>query len=247
MPPTASPLAPLAQQRWSVVAGILDRVAAESVLEIGCGLGAFGARLAERYRYVGVEQDEVSYRTAARRITAAGGRVVQGTVADVDGSGFDLVCAFEVLEHIEHDVAALAEWAARARPGGSVLLSVPAGPERYGAWDEAVGHFRRYSRAGLEATMREAGLEPVASTHYGWPLGFATEAVRNRLAGRPKAQPDGPMEARTGSSGRRLQPGPALGRVVQVGVRPFEAFQRLRPSTGVGLVALARRPAPAGV
>lgn len=246
MPRTASPLAPLAQQRWSVVTDVLDAVPAASVLEIGCGLGAFGARLAERYRYVGVEQDETSYRTAQPRITAAGGRVVLGTVADVDESGFDLVCAFEVLEHIDADVAALTEWATRARPGGSVLLSVPAGPERYGAWDEAVGHFRRYSRAGLEQAIRGAGLEPMSCTHYGWPLGFATEAVRNRLAGRSGGGADRPMEARTGSSGRRLQPGPALGRAVQVGVRPFEALQRLRPATGVGLVALARRPATAG-
>jgi SAM-dependent methyltransferase len=236
----APPLAPLALQRWSVVEPIVARVAPARILEIGCGLGGFGARLAARYDYTGVEQDATSYATARPRIEAAGGRAVHGPFTDVEGSAFDLVCAFEVLEHIEDDQAALHDWAKLVIPGGSLLISVPAGPERYGEWDRAVGHYRRYDSAQLESVLAQAGLDGVQLTHYGWPLGFLTETVRNRVA---KRRADGDaMADRTASSGRRLQPGQLAGRIVQVAATPFVALQARRPDVGVGVVAVARKP-----
>ncbi|MEL7157397.1 MAG: methyltransferase domain-containing protein, partial [Actinomycetota bacterium] len=53
---------------------------------------------------------------------------------------FDYVMAFEVLEHITDDRAALEEWLRRLRPGGRVLFSVPAHQRKYGDADRAVGH-----------------------------------------------------------------------------------------------------------
>lgn len=242
----APPLAPLALQRWSVVAPIVEQIRPVRILEIGCGLGSIGARLAARYDYTGVEQDETSYRTARDRIAAVGGRVVHGSFSDVEGSDFDLVCAFEVLEHIEDDQAALHDWAKLITPGGSLVLSVPAGPKRYGEWDKAVGHYRRYSPARLESVLTEAGLGDIRLTHYGWPLGFVTETIRNQVARRRthaagSAQPDA-MADRTASSGRRLQPGPVAGRVVEVAAAPFAYLQARRPDVGVGVVAVARKP-----
>ena len=234
-----------------MVRPIVDQVAPARILEIGCGLGGFGARLAARYDYTGVEQDATSYATARPRIEAAGGRAVHGPFTDVEGSDFDLVCAFEVLEHIEDDQAALHDWAKLIAPGGSLLISVPAGPGRFGEWDRAVGHYRRYSPAQLESVLTQAGLTGVRLTHYGWPLGFVTETIRNQVARRrthpqsdPTAgatQPDA-MADRTASSGRRLQPGQIAGRVVQVAATPFVALQARRPSVGVGVVAVARKP-----
>lgn len=238
MAQTQSPLSPTAQHRWSVVDGLLSDLRVDSVLEIGCGMGGFGARLASRYRYVGVERDPLSYAAARARIEPAGGRVVHGSVEDLDETGFDLVCAFEVLEHIEDDRGALAGWAAKVAAGGHLMLSVPADPARFGAADEAVGHYRRYSRQGIEEVLRSAGLRPVTVVNYGWPLGFATETVRNLLARRSSLGQQ-PIEARTGASGRWLQPGPRVGRALNVAVRPFEYLQTLRPGTGPGLVAVA--------
>ena len=84
-----------------------------------------GARLAERYAYM------ASSRTRfVRDGRAIGARPRDASSGDLSelaaGETFDLVCAFEVLEHIEDDDAALTEWRARVRPGGRLLLSVPA-------------------------------------------------------------------------------------------------------------------------
>lgn len=56
-----------------------------------------------------------------------------------------MVCAFEVLEHIEDDKEALAERVTDVRPGGQLVLSVPAFQERFEPMDRHAGHFRRYS------------------------------------------------------------------------------------------------------
>jgi len=180
-----NPMPPLAIRAWlryDVVKRVIDRLKPETALEIGCGQGAFGARLADEAQYLGVEPDEISYQVARKRIEPRGGKVLHGVHLVVpEGSTYDLLCAFEVLEHIEDDKEALAEWLPLVRPGGHLMLSVPAFQERFGAMDCHVGHFRRYSPAELEERLLEAGLTDVEITVYGWPLGYALEAVRNRI------------------------------------------------------------------
>lgn len=234
------PLTPMALQRWAVVERIVDGLSPRRVLEIGCGMGGFGARLASRYEYVGVEPDGDSFRIARSRIEAAGGSVIQGSVTDVRNGPFDLVCAFEVLEHIDDDTAALAQWVAMVSPGGHLLLSVPAGAQRFGPSDAFVGHYRRYDPHQIEKALYASGLLDVRTTLYGWPLGFLTESVRNRLVDRRPASSTASMQARTAGSGRWLQPGPRAGAVLEVLAAPFVRAQALRPSHGIGLVAVGR-------
>ncbi len=221
--------------RWALIAPLLPDV--ESVLEIGVGLGALGYRLAERYRYVGLELDEEALAVARSRIVR--GTLIHGDLDAVD-ERFDLVVATEVLEHLEDDVAALRLWRERLVPGGAVLLSVPAFPERFGPWDVKAGHFRRYERDGLAATFRAAGFEPVAIRTYGFPLGNLLEAARDAVAKRQGGK--GSMEERTAASGRLLQPSrttgwltASAGTVGSVLQRPFTGSRH-----GVGFVALAR-------
>ncbi|MDE3203952.1 MAG: class I SAM-dependent methyltransferase [Acidobacteriota bacterium] len=235
------PLSPLGRLRWALVCEELGRIGPATVLEVGCGQGAVGARLAGRYGYVGVEPDRESFEVARQRIEPAGGRVYRGTVADVPDGRFDVVCAFEVLEHIDDDAAALRAWCRRLAPEGTLILSVPAGPERFGASDRAVGHYRRYTRDGIVALMAEVGMGDVTAVHYGWPLGLATEAVRNwlvTLRGGPDAAVG--MASRSSASGRSLQPGALAGLVVEAVSPPFVALQRRCPDRGVGLVVTGR-------
>lgn len=236
--------------RWDVVARLLEPVPA-TVLEVGCGQGAFGARLAAVSDYLGVEPDPVSAATARRRLEELGrGRVEQGTVEQVvpADARFDAVCAFEVLEHLEDDAAALRAWTERVRPGGRLMISTPAFAERYGPWDEIVGHFRRYEPAQIAELMRSSGLTDVVVVVYGAPLGYALEAVRDRIgARRLKATPapaDSPasMAELTSRSGRLLQPTAALGVLTQAATAPFRRVQRRCPTRGTGLVAVGRRP-----
>ncbi|MEU0316325.1 class I SAM-dependent methyltransferase [Nocardioides sp. NPDC006273] len=238
------PLAPRAWLRYDVVSRIIDRLTPETALEIGCGQGAFGARLATRADYLGVEPDTDSFTVAYERITALGGTVLNAISSELEpGATYDLVCAFEVLEHIEDDKGALAEWVTHVRPGGHLVLSVPAFQERFGPMDRHAGHFRRYSPEGLTTRLEEAGLSEVDITVYGWPLGYALEAVRNRIDARKLAKvEDLTPEELTRATGRTFQPSGRLkGAVIALATSPFMALQRLRPETGTGLVAVATR------
>jgi SAM-dependent methyltransferase len=240
------PLTPRAWLRWDVVSRQLAGVHTPTVLEIGCGQGAMGARLARRGEYVGVEPDAASGAVAEARVTAAGGRVLHGDHTVVPaGTAYDLVCAFEVLEHIKDDTAALADWVGFVRPGGRLLLSVPAFRARYGPTDEQIGHYRRYDPDELGALLGAAGLVDVRVVVYGWPLGLAMEAVRNRVDRRRLAAVGHlAPEERTAASGRTFQPPNAkVGLAVRVATTPFRYLQRLAPGRGTGLVALATHPA----
>jgi SAM-dependent methyltransferase len=245
----SNPLPPLAVRAWlryDLVKRVIARLRPRTALEIGCGQGAFGARLAEDVQYLGVEPDKSSYEVARSRIEPRGGQVLNGIHQVVPkGSTYDVVCAFEVLEHIDDDKGALADWVPFVSPGGHLVLSVPAFQERFGPMDAYVGHFRRYSPAELEARLVEAGLTDVKITVYGWPLGYALEAVRNRIdAKKLAAAGDASAEELTAASGRTFQPtGRGMGAFVAAATVPFRYLQRTRTKAGTGLVAVARRPA----
>jgi SAM-dependent methyltransferase len=213
-----------------------------TVLEIGAGVGALGSVLARRYDYLGLEPDPASYEVGRRRIEAAGGRLEPSLYTELaGGERFDLVCAFEVLEHLPDDAAALAAWRELVRPGGRLLVSVPAGPRRFGASDDLVGHVRRYERSGLVDLLVRSGFRDPDVRGYGFPLGNVLKPIRDRLAARQLAAAGG--DRGTGASGRWLQPSDAGARLTWAAALPFRYLQRPFATTdlGTGLVALARR------
>ena len=259
----APPLTPNAWLRYDVVSRLLPPDAT-TILEIGCGQGGFGARLAADHDYLGVEPDGKSYTTAAARLAAVGrGEVRHGMSYDVvePGRRFDLVCAFEVLEHIEDEQAAVRSWTDSIKPGGHLLISVPAFQERFAKADVFAGHFRRYSPEQMTDLLSRCGLEDVTTVVYGVPLGYVLEHGRNFLLGRrleaaQAVTPGGAsdhfspavtaapavMEERTAGSGRVLQPKGWMAAVTQGLTAPFRRIQRRFPTRGTGLVARAKLP-----
>jgi SAM-dependent methyltransferase len=244
---SAPPLPPNAAMRWAVVQRYVAAAAPRTILEIGCGQGAFGARLATRAQYLAIEPDPTSYAVARGRIEPAGGTVRNMMSTDLEpGLTFDLVCAFEVVEHLADDLGALTSWRELVAPGGHVLVSMPAWQDRYNHWDEMVGHYRRYSPEQTQSLLTAAGFTDVQVVVYGWPLGYATENVRSRIAARRGVANEGggaapSMEQRTAGSGRTLQPKALAGRLVHAATMPFVGLQRIRPTHGTGVVAFAKR------
>lgn len=233
------PLSLSAWLRYDVVRRLLPP-APQRLLEIGAGLGSVGARLAGRFDYVGLEPDPVSFATAERRVQPPG-RMLNCTAEDLPPTEiFDVVCAFEVLEHMEDDAAALSRWLSRLRPGGWMLVSVPQGRHRYGPQDEWVGHYRRYDRSDLESLLDNAGLRELTTTSYGFPLGNALEWARDTIAGRRVASAS--SDERTAGSGRWLQPPDWAGAATQAATFPFRVAQRpfAGTSLGTGLVTRGR-------
>lgn len=240
------PLSIKAWLRWDVVARRLAQLQPRTVLEVGCGQGSMGARVADGRTYLGVEPDESSYVVARERVGNFGGTVILGTHQAVPtGSTYDLVCAFEVLEHIEDDHAALADWVTFVRPGGHLLLSVPGFQAMFGPMDTHAGHFRRYEPDDLRQLLEAAGLQDVQLTVYGWPLSYALEIVRNRVDAKKLAATSNLSPADlTAASGRTFQPSKRMtGEAVRLATLPFRYLQRVRPAAGTGLIVVARKPA----
>lgn len=214
------------------------------VLEIGCGEGALGARLAARFDYVGVESDAESARVARARVTDANSdaEVLNTAFEELPPEHlFDVVCAFEVIEHLEDDRAALEGWSKRLVPGGRMVLSTPAHQHRMNAWDELVGHYRRYDPGQLATRMSSVGLIDVRESMFGFPLGYVLEVARNWVGQRRRAAST--MQARTSASGRSMQPKRGWGLATWALTLPFRLLQRpFRGSRlGTGLVASGRR------
>lgn len=237
------PLSLNAWMRYDIIRRALMGVAPGArLLEIGAGQGAIGARLARHHRYLGLEPDPISARVARPRIEASGGQLLEIYADALSPSNrFHVVCAFEVLEHIEDDVSALRSWVAHLEYGGILLLSVPAFQARFAAADRLAGHYRRYEPDGLRSRLESAGLVNAELWVTGFPFGLLLERGRNLVATvRPKA---GGIEARTLESGRWRQPPDGLAWVTAAATLPFRWMQRpfLHTRFGTGIVARATR------
>ena len=98
-----------------------------------------------------------------------GGSVVRGTVTSLpyaDGA-FDLVCALDIVEHVDDDASAWSEIVRVAAPRALLLLSVPLHRARWTAFDDFVGHKRRYEPAELAARLTQHGLAVESSAIFG--------------------------------------------------------------------------------
>jgi SAM-dependent methyltransferase len=240
------PLAIRAQLRWDVVRPIVAAAAPATTIEVGVGQGAMGARIASMtsQSYLGFEIDEDSCERASARISPFGGVVYAKPLDTVGPDPADLVCAFEVLEHIEDDRAALVDWTNYIVPGGHFVMSVPANPDRFGAMDRHAGHFRRYSPLDLTTLVESVGMRDVSAKLYGSPLGYALEAVRNRIDEKKLANAgDLSIEELTAASGRTFQFDQRSWKstLATAGTFPFKYLQRVCPG-GTGLVLHARKP-----
>jgi SAM-dependent methyltransferase len=106
---------------------------------------------------------------ALGRLRAGGGRVAVGLVTALpfgDG-GFDLLSALDIVEHVDDEDAAFGELARLAQPGAMLLLSVPLHPSRWTAFDDMVGHRRRYEPRRLVAKLGDHGFGVERSAVYG--------------------------------------------------------------------------------
>jgi len=106
---------------------------------------------------------------ALTRLHEQGGVTACGTASalPLPDRHFGLLCALDVVEHVEDDAAALAELARVARPGAILLLSVPLHRSAWSAFDEIVGHGRRYDPGQLMSALTQHGFVVERSAAFG--------------------------------------------------------------------------------
>ena len=155
----------------------------DAVLEVGAGHGTFTEILSARGARV--VATDVSQRCAdvLRERFASDERVtvVHGGADAVAGQPpFDSAVLINVLEHIPDDDGALRDLAATLRPGGRLILWVPAFQLLYSDFDRKIGHYRRYRKGELKAQLTRAGYE-VAEIRYVNSVGALAWLVVARL------------------------------------------------------------------
>ncbi len=150
------------------------------LLEVGCGAGALLHDLAR----MGFRCEAIETAPSARRVARHINRATPNFALHPGWehpweSRFDYVVALEVLEHIEDDVSALRSWSRWIKPGGTLVLSVPAHAKRWDIDDEAVGHFRRYEKSGLVDLLSRSGFAVEHLECWGYPLANIIRPLRN--------------------------------------------------------------------
>jgi SAM-dependent methyltransferase len=162
----------------------------ESFYEVGCGTGFVLGAIREAFGDVelwGSELGVDGLAIAKRRRPRA--RLFQADARDLPlVEHVDVAGAFDVLEHIDDDAAALGQIARSVRPGGGVILTVPQHPWLWSATDELSCHKRRYTRRRIRRLCRSAGLRPMEITSFVallLPVMCAMRLVRSPSYGLP--------------------------------------------------------------
>ena len=145
--------------RRRIIRAELDRLslpAGGRVLDAGCGSGRTMQELVDYGRVSGLELNADAAALARDRGL---GEVMIGRLEELpweDGT-FDLITCLDVIEHVPDDVGALVELRRVCRPGGWLLVTVPAYQTLWSRHDEANHHYRRYSRPRLRGAAAAAG------------------------------------------------------------------------------------------
>lgn len=169
---------PVSRHQRTILRTLLEPLAFETALDVGCGEGsnlAFLAALRPLRRVVGV--DVAAAALARARALVPGAELVQGDARAAAALGpFDLVTSIDVVEHVEDDVAMLRAMAEATRRW--VLCVTVQGRMRRG--EEAIGHVRNYRRGELVEKLRSVGLRPVRVVEWGFP--FYSPLFRSAVA-----------------------------------------------------------------
>jgi SAM-dependent methyltransferase len=170
------------------------------ILEIGCGTGHNLAMLSGFGHVDGLELDEEARSLSEKRL----GRKVMSSplpeLAEVPDRHYHLVGAFDVIEHIEDDKAALVSIARKLQPGGKFILTVPAHQWMWSAHDVVNHHKRRYSKRALRELIDSSPLKLERIGYFNsllFPLAVAERAA-SKLRGKEDADvklPAAPLNA----------------------------------------------------
>jgi SAM-dependent methyltransferase len=226
--------------RRAVIGAMLERVPFgpdARVLEAGCGTGGNLYLLSEVGQVAAFEPHDVARDLATGKhpdVVIAEGEL-PFRIPFQPGT-FDLVAALDVIEHVDEDKAALRALVEMARPGGYIIVTVPAIPPLWGSHDRRLHHVRRYDRTRLHGVVRASGAAIVYETYYNTLL--APIAVALRLAERVTGHEAGNQE--------RMPARPINALLAQLFSAERHVIRRGSLPVGLSLAMILRRPDDAG-
>jgi len=192
-------MAALDQRHWwyrarreilaKLIRRLVDPPVDAELLEIGCGTGHNLPMLAQFGHVDALELDEAARTLAEGRL----GRSVMSAplpeLAGVPDRHYDLIGAFDVIEHIDDDEAAIRSIAGKLKPGGKFVMTVPAHQWMWSAHDVVNHHKRRYSRRSLKALIDASPLRLTKVGYFNsllFPIAVAQRAA-SKLRGSEEA------------------------------------------------------------
>lgn len=152
-----------------IASGLIQR--SDKLAEIGCGNGVLQLQIEKTY---GKAVDGYDLNSVALSRTISGiSNIFCYDISDQLQSlkeKYDLIFLFDVIEHITDESVFLEKVLFHLKPGGFLVINVPAINALYSGYDAAVGHIRRYSSGGLNDLARDRGLIPGRVVYWGLPL-----------------------------------------------------------------------------
>ena len=157
--------------RRQIVASVISDLRLPStvkILEVGCGTGG-NLRMLSRFGDVSALEMDDAARAIAQSKAGSLIEIRAGHCPEnipYEPASFDVICMLDVLEHVERDAETLVAIGKLLKPGGTVVLTVPAYQWMFGPHDEFLHHKRRYASSGLRKLVVSAGLTVRRLTYF---------------------------------------------------------------------------------
>jgi len=207
------------------------------ILDVGCGTGTMLTYLKSFGDAEGVDIDEEAIGYCRER-GLEGVRLGEAANLPYDAASFDLVTALDVVEHLDDDEAAFAEIRRVLRPGGQLLVTVPAHRFLWGDQDEVNQHKRRYVAAELRQRLVATGFEIQRLSYMNALLFPPIAAARLLRRLEHRLRPHTPHQ----SDFRYPAPSPLNFVLGHVFAAEGAVLQRIDIPLGVSIMALAQKP-----
>ena len=214
------------------------------LLDAGCGTGQM-TRLLERYgEAVGLEIAPEALEFARKRGVK---NLIQGSITDPPfaAGSFDLVLSLDVIEHVDNDVQIIDSLFEIVKPGGHLIVTVPAFKSLWSAHDEINHHKRRYRVSEMEDMLTNAGFTVTQATYCNSLLFPVVFAMRKGKTWMRKLRKNGATEEP--ESDLAHYPKPINELLYRIVTTETDLLKRFHPPFGVSILAVAQRPVESSI
>ncbi len=216
-------------------------------LDLGCGTGLNLDSLSGYAQPIGLDSSAKALEFCARR----GHRhLVQAASLPFADNSFDIITALDVIEHLDDDLATLHELYRVMRPGGLLIISVPAYKTLWSYWDQILGHRRRYTTRGMRRVTRAAGWRVRKVSYSNLAILLPTvgmrlvKGLRHRTHAVAMPTSDSPEQMTSDGPGTDFVPVPSWLNRAMIGYYRGEsrALREVNLPFGLSVVCVAQKP-----